>query len=464
MNSDQPPAGAPGGGRGRRRQRTIDLTATEIGGGASDPQADARANADDPDSMMPADAATEPSRPAAGPSAASGQEAAAPAAGIETPAAEVSAGTMRPDQAVDPLSRRRPTVPWPMIAAGAAGGIAAAIVLGLGTLLLDREARERPREARLASMEQQLRELGARPLPAGEAGTLNDLAGRIATLEGAVVAPRAAAASDPAVVNRISTVEGGVKVLGETVSSLGRRSDEIAVAVGEARQRADVSATALAELAQKLSRPGASAIERSELETLAGRVAAVERAERSVEAELAKPRTSEDRAVRLVVAASALAAAVERGAPFVAQLRTVKALASPDPSPLPALDAFASTGVPTAAVLARELAALVPSLNAAAGAPAREGGILEKLQAGAERLVRIRPLDEVAGSDAAAMVARIEIKAARADLPGALAELAQLPASVRAPAEPWIERAQARAAAIEASRRLAADTLAGLGK
>ena len=42
--------------------------------------------------------------------------------------------------------------------------------------------------------------------------------------------------------------------------------------------------------------------------------------------------------------------------------------------------------------------------------------------------------------------------------------LEKLPPSERAPAESWIKQAQARTAAIDASRRLAADALAGLGK
>jgi hypothetical protein len=76
----------------------------------------------------------------------------------------------------------------------------------------------------------------------------------------------------------------------------------------------------------------------------------------------------------------------------------------------------------------------------------------------------VRPAEEIAGADPAAVVSRAEAKAARADLAGALAELGELPAAARAPAEPWIKKAQARAAALEASRRLAADALAALGK
>ena len=161
--------------------------------------------------------------------------------------------------------------------------------------------------------------------------------------------------------------------------------------------------------------------------------------------------------------AAALKGAVERGDPFAAELAAANALA-PDAKALAPLDAFAAAGVPAAAALARELAALSPALTQAAGAPAREGGFLDKLQASAEKLVRVRPAEEIAGADPAAVVSRAEAKAARADLAGALAELGELPAAARAPAEPWIKKAQARAAALEASRRLAADALAALGK
>jgi len=65
------------------------------------------------------------------------------------------------------------------------------------------------------------------------------------------------------------------------------------------------------------------------------------------------------------------------------------------------------------------------------GAPPREGGFLDRLQANAERLVRIRPLAKPPGDiqprPRAHRAAGIE-----ADLPGALAELAKLPAPARA--------------------------------
>ena len=99
-----------------------------------------------------------------------------------------------------------------------------------------------------------------------------------------------------------------------------------------------------------------------------------------------------------------------------------------------------------------------------AATPARDAGFLDRLQASAEKLVRVRPVDEAPGDDPAAVVARIEVRAAQADLAGALAELAKLPALLRARAQGWIAKAQARNTAVEASQRFAADAVAVLGK
>src|SRR5262249_56863452 len=110
-------------------------------------------------------------------------------------------------------------------------------------------------------------------------------------------------------------------------------------------------------------------------------------------------------------------------------LGTVKPLGG-DPTLLPAREPFARSGVPAAATLARQFSEVAPALQAA-GAPPPEG-VLGRLQMNAEKLVRIRRVDEAPGSDAAAVVARSEAKAARGDLAGALSELAQLPPNARA--------------------------------
>jgi hypothetical protein len=52
----------------------------------------------------------------------------------------------------------------------------------------------------------------------------------------------------------------------------------------------------------------------------------------------------------------------------------------------------------------------------------------------------------------------------RADIPAALTDLEHLDPAVRAPAQAWATKVQARQAAIAAARQLAADTARALGK
>jgi hypothetical protein len=95
---------------------------------------------------------------------------------------------------------------------------------------------------------------------------------------------------------------------------------------------------------------------------------------------------------------------------------------------------------------------------------APSGGFLDRLQANAEKLVSIRRIDEAPGDDPNAIVSRAQGKAARGDLAGAAAELKTLPADVRAPADEWIKKVDARRGAVDASRRVVADALGALGK
>jgi hypothetical protein len=440
----------------------IELEATEV---ENKPVADAAGKA----AAEPAAAATTPAAPPSPPSQ--------PAHASEPPAAEQAAPSEQPPPPEPPPAAatadasagaepRKTSTAWRLIGAGTAV-LAAVLIALLGANFAAGYLCASALEARLARLEQQLREVAARPrAPDADRRPFDELAGRLARLEAALANPRQGAldaALDPALANRLALLEGEVKAMAETVSILGRRSDDIAVTAREARQRVDTLAAALADLTQKVTRLGAPAVERRELDALTSRVDAIERGEKAVEAELAKRTDSGDRPLRLAVVAATLKGAVERGDPFAAELAAAKALA-PDAKALAPLEPFAAAGVPTAAALARELSALSPALYSAAGAPAREGGFLDRLQAGAEKLVRVRPAEEIAGADPAAVVSRAEAKAARADLAGALAELAALPAAARAPAEPWIKQAQARAAAVEASRRLAADAFVALGK
>jgi hypothetical protein len=351
--------------------------------------------------------------------------------------------------------------PWPAAVAGAIGAAAVLLVMLSVWLIVprgsDAVANLTPR---LASIETQLRDLAARPAPPRVDPTaISALTARLAKLESALSAPRPPAA-DPDLAGRVGALENAVKPLSGSVTALTRRADETDAAFRNVRGRADAAAAALADL-QNAAR--ASATDQGEIAGLTNRITALEKTDRAAADQIAKNAAAagSDRPVRLAFAASALRTALERGDPFTAELTAMRPLAS-DGNALSAIEPFAASGVPGAAVLGRELVLLVPMMQRAAGNAPRDSGILDRLQANAERLVRIRPIQEIPGEDATSILSRIEVKAARADIAGALAELAKLPPSVRAPALAWIAKAEARGKALETSRRLAAAAIAAL--
>ena len=434
---DQPPASG-GPTTPRLRPRTLDLPAEEA---APEPIRTTGPAGDEATAAEPADTATPH-----------------PAAPSDTPPSDTVSGDAPPAEPADEppadAPRRRGWLPAgvSMIGAGVLGAGIVLAVLGSMGLLVNPNDGLSAVDARLAGLELEVRDLASRAPAAGvDARALDEVVGRVDTLEAAVVTSRPAT-GDPSFSNRIAAINGEVKALAETIGTLGRRNDEAAAAARAAQTRSDATAAAVATLAQKL--PAGVAVERSQVEALAARLAAVETSEKTA--------ARGEQAVRLVLVATALKSAVERGDPFAGELAAAKALGA-DPKLTAALEPFAASGVPTSAALARELAALAPSLRPAASAPVREG-FLERLQVNAEKLVRVRPTDEVAGSDAAAIASRVETKAAQEDIAGAQAELAKLSTTARAPVEAWLKQAQARTAALDASRRLAADALAGLGK
>ncbi len=358
-------------------------------------------------------------------------------------------------------ARTPPDPPWRAIGAVLAGiSIVVLLVVLTGRFSGD-DSHIRTIEARIARAEQQMRELSGRaPTNSVDLKALDDLTARVAKLETGASNPRSPGA-DPALANRMATLEGALKSLEEKIGVVARRTDDIDLIARDAREKAGATAAAIAELTQKMARLSSA----SELDASVNRISALERLTSAMQAELAKRGVGEtgDRPVRLAVTASALNTAVERGDAFAAELAAAKLLAGDDAALAP-LAPFAATGLPSATALGRELVALTNALAQTSGAPPREGGFLDRLQANAERLVRIRPLDEPPGDDPAAVLTRIEQRALQADLPGALTELAKLPAPARAAAQAWIAKAQARLAAVAASRRFAADAFAALGK
>jgi hypothetical protein len=168
--------------------------------------------------------------------------------------------------------------------------------------------------------------------------------------------------------------------------------------------------------------------------------------------------------LRRLVASSLLDVLVRVGDPFAAALATTKSL-SANADALKPLDGFAATGVPNANALCRELLTIVPKLNPPApeSAATTGSGIVDRLQAGASKLVRIQRAD-AGGDDRGSVVARVTAAALRNDLAESRRELNTLSPADRAPAQAWLDKVAARDAALASSRQFADDTMSGLAK
>ena len=390
----------PDSSRPKREPPTIDLDATEVS--SETRRADGAST----------EAASEPS----------------PESAPEAPAT-ADAPSMSPVDA--PPSR--PVSPW--IVAPVSGAAAAALVIGVGWML------GWPAIQPASAPATQL------------SAAIDGLTARVAGLEPKVGKP------DPAAAARTEALEKTVAALRSELAATRAQGEKLASTIEDVR-----------------SAPRGDGAASPDLSGIDARIAKIESQMRTQGAELAQQgskladnakadaKPADDMALRRLVSAALLDVQVRIGEPFPATLAAAKALA-PDPDALKPLDPFAEKGVPNANRLSTELLALVPKLqpvvpqtNATTGT-----GIVERLQAGAAKLVKIERTD-TAGNDRGAVVARITAAALRNDFNEARRELSTLEPDDRAAAQSWLERANARDAALAASRKFATDAMAALAK
>lgn len=260
--------------------------------------------------------------------------------------------------------------------------------------------------------------------------------------------------TDPALVTRLDAAEKALASLRGDLTAVRTESGKVAAALNDIKS---------ASLQAAMSAPAAS----GDTSALEERLGKIERATAALSAAAAAPpppapAPQEDPAVRRMAAATALDAAVRQGEPYAAALAAVRS-AGGDSDVLRPLDAFAASGVPTANALSRELLPLLPKLAPKPEPQAAPSGIVERLQRSATKLVRIQRTDTAASGNAG-ILARVASAAQRDDVTEAKRELLQLPAPDRAPAQAWLAKAEAREAALAASRQFTADTMAALSK
>jgi hypothetical protein len=282
--------------------------------------------------------------------------------------------------------------------------------------------------------------------PPANAAAIDTLASRVADIESRSARP-ATTMPDPAATARVEALEKSMASLRAEIASARAQSERLAAEVNAVKSAPREAAAP----------PDLSAINE--------RLSQIERATRAESAEIAQQsnRPADDAALRRVVVASMLDISVRQGEPFAAALAAAKSLAT-DAAALKPLDDFAASGVPSAAVLSRELLTLVPKLSPPAPETATTGaGIVDRLQAGAAKLVRIERTDAV-GNGRSAIIARVTAAALRNDSADARRELNTLPPADRAAAQSWLDKADERDAALAASRQFAADAMAALAK
>lgn len=392
---------APESGRAKRTPPTIELEATEV-------------------STQPQDA---PGEPEAQPAA---EQATSEQAGVEDAKAET---TKAEPERSETQAATASTAISPWVIAPFSGAVAAALVIAVGWVLGWPAVQAPP------------------PPPQVTSATVDALSGRLAAVEAKAGKP----AADPAIIARLDALEKSVGTMRGDIASLRAQSDKASSALNDLKSTPrDASAS-----------PGLAALN--------DRISQLERASTTARAELAQQgekiadaKVMDDKPLRYVVAATLLDVAVRHNDPYEAQLAAARSLAA-KPEMLKPLDMFAASGIPSPVALSRELLNIVPKLAPPAEAPPAGAGIVERLQAGASKLVRIERTDGV-GNDRGAIVARATAAALRNDFVEARRELKALPETERAPAQAWLDKTDARDAALAASRKFADDALAGLAK
>jgi hypothetical protein len=395
----------PDSGRARRAPPTIDLEASEV-------SAETRASAT---SVPPVSPKQEP-EPA---------EAARPESQEE--AVQPESRESEPAKAAAPVAR--PVSPW--VIAPLSGAVAAALVIGVGWMLGWPEVQP-----------------ATPPAPQVSAKAVDALNARVAGLSSKVddVASRPVApATDPASAARLLALESSLASLHDEIAAVRTQSEKLAADADGARSAPGEAAPAV------------------DLSGITARLDQIERASRAQGNAIAQQsaKSADDLALRRVVVASLLDIAIRQGDPYTASLAAAKALAV-NPDALKPLDGFAATGVPTAATLSRELLTLVPKLSPPAPpVDNASADLVDRLKVGASRLVRIERTDAV-GNDRGAVVARVTAAALRNDSNEARRELKSLSPADRAAAQSWIDKSEARDAALAASRQFAADAMTAL--
>ena len=390
---------------------TIDLTAESVSADASNGNEPAEAP-DVTDTVMAGSASASfdtVQAAAAEPPPAASNEATVEDAAESTAEAEqrAEASTERtaeqPLRQAPPPARSGPALPA-LIAAGIFGGLVA--LAGAGSMqyagYLPAIAPPAPAPVDTSGLSTEIEALNARIAELASAPATADprLEERLAALEGAL-SNQTAAAPDTA-------------ALDELRQKIAQADEAIAALKGEIASNAGALSEAETRLTERLAQ---------------------------AEKKLEEPRTDVEMA--RAIALTALKSATERGGPFMAELDALAGI-SPDDPAVEGLRSHAATGVASRAELVRKFGDIADTILAAIHQPDPNEGIGQRLLSSALSVVKVRPVGNVEGANAEAILARMEDKLQNGDLKGAALEWESLPEAGKAVSTDYVSMLKTR--------------------
>ncbi len=409
---------------------TIDLAAEDVAQAGETPQAEPVAFAE----AAPAEDTTAPfDEPDAG----------KPDPVDPEPATAYAADPERTGGSTDtaPHSPRRGSA----IAGGAIGGLLALAIAGagqwLGVVPVPRQApADTVTQGQFAELRARVNALGTPPAPVDTSAletipvigaNLEAVSTRVADLESRIANGTGAgnAAALEALAARIAKLESappssaGSAASGAEIQSLRQDLAALAAKIADAGARADAASDKANAMEEKMATLGSTA-------------------------DIATP-----------IAAAALKSAVDRGGPFTAELETYAGVTG-DTQTVEKLRALAGAGVPTVAALQADFGEAANAMLDAMYQPDASAGIVDRLMNSARGLVRARPVGEVEGDTAQAIVARMEARLGEGNLEAALAEYGKLPEPAKVAGAAFAARIGSR---IEVNGLIAAKLNAALG-
>ena len=251
----------------------------------------------------------------------------------------------------------------------------------------------------------------------------------------------AAKASTQRADSDIANVKTDAARLSQRIETLKADSDRAGATVKVLQEETAQLTSSFAELKATLASQVKGGVGEA-ITPVSKKLAALEQGLQTVVKSEADRRTNAERIVVSLELAN-LKRLIDGGQNYAAALAEVRK-ASGGKFNLDALERFKDTGVPTIASLQRDFRPVANSVLDAAETPA-EGGVFDKLVAGAKSVVRVRNMNpSPADKSAEAVVARMQVALSEGNLNDVLTYANELPAGASGPAQDWLGNVKAR--------------------